>query len=73
MQVVLPLNDQRVLGFERISPDGTERIMILANVSEQDILVPLPVGTGERRDLLSGKRTTGSSYPLDPYEIAWLA
>ena len=73
MQVIFPLNDQRVLGFERISPDGTERIMILANVSNQDILVPLPTGTGERRDLLSGERTTGLSYPLGPYEIAWLA
>lgn len=72
MQRMLPLNDHRLLGFERISPDGEERITIFANLSGEDVLLSLPPGTDDRRDLLSGKRTTGPSYSLHAYETAWL-
>ena len=72
-QRILPLQDPRILGFERTSPDKSEQIFVLANFSEDEVLVPLSSGTTELRDLLSGKRTTGSHYQLAAYEIAWLS
>ena len=72
-QRILPLQDPRILGFERTSPDRGEQIFVLANFSGDEVLVTLSSGTAELRDLISGKRTTGSHYQLAAYEIAWLS
>ncbi len=72
IQTMLPITDHRVLGFERTSPDTTQRVAVLANFSNQDVVIPLPSEIGERLDLLSTKRTTGTTYQLDAYQVAWL-
>ena len=72
LQTMLPITDHRILGFERTSPDTTQRVAVLANFSNQDVVVPLPSEIGERLDLLSAKRTTGTTYQLDAYQVAWL-
>ena len=71
-QAMLNIADPRVLGFQRTSPDGQHRVVVLANFSQQNVMVPLPSGLGERLDLLSDERTNGSTYQLDAYRVAWL-
>ena len=72
-QRMIHCTDRRVLGFERISPDGSQTVIVLANFSNQEIVLPLPAKTGERHDLLSAKKTTGTTYRLGAYEVSWLA
>ena len=71
-QAMLNITDPRVLGFQRTSPDGQQRVVVLANFSHQNVMIPLPSGLGERLDLLSDERTNGSTYQLDAYRVAWL-
>ena len=71
-QAMLNIADPRVLGFQRTSPDGQQRVVVLANFSHQNVMIPLPSGVGDRLDLLSDERTNGSTYQLDAYRVAWL-
>lgn len=71
-QAMLNIADPRVLGFQRTSPDGQQHVVVLANFSHQNVMIPLPSGVGDRLDLLSDERTNGSTYQLDAYRVAWL-
>ena len=69
---MLSISDSRLLAFERTSCDGEQRVVVLANLSNQQVILPLPNGPGERLDLLSGERTHGSTCTLGAYQAAWL-
>jgi glucosylglycerate phosphorylase len=81
-----PMGGQRVLdygagifGVERTSPDGTDRVIALHNVTGETASVILAQGVtdGEGagavyRDLLSGETVSGSTVEIAPYSVLWL-
>lgn len=79
-QQVLQLNDA-VFSLLRISPDGTETMLALHNVSQQVQTVSLDptgwglTGHGAFVDVLTGNRHTlenSDRLDLNPYQIAWM-
>ena len=71
-QTMLSISDSRLIAFERTSCDGEQNIIVLANFSNQQVVIPLRSTPGERIDLLSGDRIHGSSCTLNAYQIVWL-
>ena len=71
-QTMLSIADPRLIAFERTSCDGEQKVIVLANFSNQQIVLPLPSASSERLDLLSGERTHGSIFTLDAYQVVWL-
>ena len=71
-QTMLSIADPRLIAFERTSCDGEQKVIVLANFSNQQIILPLPSAPRERLDLLSGQRTHGSTCTLDAYQVVWL-
>jgi glycosidase len=81
-----PMGGQRVLecgagvfGVERTSPDGTQRVIALHNVTGETASVSLKhLVTGDEtvravyRDLLSGDTISGSTIEVPPYRVMWL-
>lgn len=63
--------DGRVLGLERVSPDGNERIMALFNVTA-DTLLALAGSAGRFTDLLTGEIMDGNAVEMQPYQVRWL-
>jgi glucosylglycerate phosphorylase len=61
--------DSRVFAIERLSPDKSETILALHNVSEDSLKVSLP--EGQWQNLLNQGDFT-SEIDLEPYEVAWL-
>lgn len=73
-QNVLDAGHPSVVAFERISLDGRQRILVLANAGNESVRVDLGRlgGADAGKDLLSGKTAGGATYDLGPHEIAWL-
>ena len=71
-QKMLSISDSRLLAFERTSCDGEQKVIVLANFSNQQIVLPLPSAPSERFDLLSGDRIHGSTCTLNAYQVVWL-
>lgn len=70
-----PLGEQRVLeldsgvfALERVSPDGKDRVIVLNNVTDREIALPL---SSPSRDLLT-QQSVASLISLAPYQTAWL-
>ncbi len=65
-----------IIGFVRTSPDQTERIAVLANLTHKPVSVYLPqeLGMVPHEDLLAspGERLTGPPLRLAPYQVRWL-
>jgi hypothetical protein len=68
-----------VFGVERTSPDGTQRVIALHNVTGETASVSLKhLVTGDEtvsavyRDLLSGDTISGSTIEIPPYRVKWL-
>ncbi len=53
--------DPRLFAVRRISPDGTDRVLCLHNVSDQTVSVPAAAGGG-----------AGRVAPLSPYQVLWV-
>jgi sucrose phosphorylase len=73
-QQVIDLEDQGVIAWQRRSTAPEQRIVVLASVADRPARIDvarLP-GTRPQRDLLSGRRVSGDSWELAPYETAWL-
>ncbi|MEC7502240.1 MAG: sugar phosphorylase [Planctomycetota bacterium] len=71
-QKMLSISDSRLIAFERTSCDGEQKVIVLANFSNQQIVLPLPSAPSERFDLLSGDRIHGSTCTLNAYQVVWL-
>ena len=71
-QKMLSISDSRLIAFERKSCDGEQTVIVLANFSNQQIVLPLPFAPSERFDLLSGDRIHGSTCTLNAYQVVWL-
>ncbi len=71
-QTMLSISDSRLIAFERASCDGEQKVTVLANFSNQQIVLPLPSASSERIDLLSGDRIHGSICTLNAYQVVWL-
>ena len=67
-QTVLDL-DPRLFALERVSPDGTARLLAIHNVSADPVTVTLPHAGINRLD---GERLSGT-VTLVPYQFIWLA
>lgn len=63
-----------VFSLLRTSPEGTERILCLHNVSNHEVRLEGPLGFPHGTfDLITGqKRNTGTPIPLNPYQTRWL-
>ncbi|MCC6614164.1 MAG: sugar phosphorylase [Anaerolineae bacterium] len=61
-----------VFAVERMSLDGTQRVLALHNVRGEALHIDLPAGFGRWRNLLDGEEGSARSIDLQPYEIAWL-
>jgi len=73
-QTVIETGQKSVLGFERVSRDGGQRIVTLANFAAIPVRVELSAASTEPgKDLLTGRAVEGGCYELGPYEAAWLA
>jgi glucosylglycerate phosphorylase len=78
-QKVLVLHPQ-IFALERISPDGTVRVLALHNVSGETVNLTLPVGDAAQwKDVISGATFTPAyahqshlSLVMIPYRILWL-
>ncbi len=76
-QLIYDLGDA-VFGFERTAIDGSQRILVLGNLTAEKIRLPLdelPDGL-VRRDELLGLSTpvfSGQALELDPYAIFWFS
>jgi sucrose phosphorylase len=73
-QVVIDAGNESILGFERVSQDGQQRIVVLTNVGAEPARVDLSAvgGTELECDLLSGRSVAENEYGLSPFDIAWL-
>lgn len=81
-----PLGEQRVLecgasvfGVERTSPDGTQRVIALHNVTGETIVVSVVEIVGESEseaskynDLLNGHIVSSDPLEIAPYGVRWL-
>ena len=73
-QIVHPTDNSRTIAYERISPDGEQRILVIANLSRvhQSVDISGWVGKGVR-DLLSGETALSTAVlTLDPWKVLWL-
>jgi sucrose phosphorylase len=59
-----------VFAVERISPDGTSRVLCLQNVSAEKIVVETEQAAAS--DLFTGQLLQVSKIRLDPYQILWI-
>jgi len=68
------LDHPALLAFQRMSLDGKQKILVLANFAPQAESVELaPLGLAAKGlDLLSGASPTGGTFQLAPYQVAWL-
>ncbi|HLY27972.1 MAG TPA: hypothetical protein VKQ72_16620, partial [Aggregatilineales bacterium] len=69
-QRAFDLNEGRVFGLERIAPDGSERIVVLFNVTAEPQRVSLNEPPGV--DVLNGERIEPGNVALSPYQARWL-
>ncbi len=75
-QAVLDLQDPSLVSVLRTSPDGRQRILVLANLGSQNRALVLSAHTDLRfsHDLLSGHNLgPDQRFGLGPYQLAWLA
>jgi sucrose phosphorylase len=74
-QTVVDVGHEAVIAFTRTSQDGSQRVLVLANVGSRSVDVDLaPLGDlPVERDLLSEKPVSGGRFRVEPYDIAWLA
>ncbi|MHC4400995.1 MAG: alpha-amylase family glycosyl hydrolase [Planctomycetota bacterium] len=73
-QAVADTGHESLIAFERSSRDGSQRILVLANVGEEPVSVdPAASGSGLQQNLLTGEPVPRGTYEIGPYEIAWLA
>ncbi|MDQ3004816.1 MAG: sugar phosphorylase [Chloroflexota bacterium] len=68
-QVILDLHPS-TFALERVSPDGTARILCLHNVSKQKITFSTPYESG--MDLFTNQSQDISQISLDAYQILWI-
>jgi glucosylglycerate phosphorylase len=59
-----------VFALERISPNGTSRVLCLHNVGAKQAVFDAPFK--QARDLLAGELMDGKSLLLEPYQILWM-
>lgn len=59
-----------VFALERLSPDGTSRVLCLHNLSVDTIALDAPFG--KAADLQTGRIMGGTSLTLAPYQVLWL-
>ena len=76
-QRILDIDDS-VFCFERISPDGGQRILIVANLSSRSIDLDrgrLPADLMQRKDLLqiNTPKIGAELLPLEPYAVFWFS
>jgi len=68
--------DQRVFALLRSTADGTESVLCLINISDQDISLSMDKKIGDPNsvwiDLLAGNRYKFNSIDLHPYQVLWL-
>jgi len=68
-QKILDLHPS-VFAVERISPDGTLRVLCVNNVSAKEITFSTTYELAT--DILTGQPLESSSITLDPYQISWM-
>ncbi len=73
-QTVFHPSHSTLLAFLRRSPDATQQILVLANVSDQDLPVDLSPWShlSPGPDLLTGDQPLHDTFLLGPYQVAWL-
>ncbi len=73
-QTILSTPDERLLVFRRESPDVTQTIDVVLNVTPEAVEIPLSDldRSGEVVDLLSGQRSADGEFRVEPYGCAWL-
>jgi sucrose phosphorylase len=69
-QRALELNEGRVFAVERTSPDGSERILAVFNVTPEVQMVQL--SGPSYADILAGEVCAGKTLTLAPYQVRWL-
>jgi len=71
---VFATNNPGVLGFLRTAPDQSQRILVLANLTDLPIELNLgSAATDFEKDLISGQvRITNESVKIEPFEVLWL-
>ena len=68
-QKILDLHPS-IFALERVSPNGTERVLCLHNVSLQKISLATDHGSGT--DLFTSQPLDVSQISIDPYQILWI-
>jgi glucosylglycerate phosphorylase len=68
-QVILDLHPS-IFSLERVSLDGTSRVLCLHNVSQQKITLSTPYESG--MDLFTNQSLDVSQISLDAYQILWI-
>lgn len=68
-QIILDLHPS-AFALERVSPDGTTRVLCLHNVSQQKITFSTPYESGV--DLFTNQSLDVSQISLDAYQILWI-
>jgi sucrose phosphorylase len=73
-QEVMDTGDHRLVVFLRSSPKCTQKVLVLANVTDQVVQVPTARWRDMRfgSDLLSGRECSGEPLQLAPYQVAWV-
>jgi hypothetical protein len=71
-QRAFELQDGRIFGLERLSPDHTERVFALFNMTSDTSSAHLKGGSAYL-DLLTGERLTHNDVPLTAYQVRWLS
>lgn len=72
-QRVLPLDEPSVVAFLRESLDGSQRLLVLANLGPQGVSVDVEklAGAAPDHDVLVDEKLA-SSVALEPYQVRWL-
>jgi sucrose phosphorylase len=73
-QRVLPTNQPALIALERISQDGGQHVVVMANVGPKPLRVDLStmVDVPLRHDLISGRSVVDHQIDLNPYRTLWL-
>jgi sucrose phosphorylase len=76
-QHIIPVDD-RLFCFERIALDGSQRILVVANVSDNRVTIPwaqLPADTAARDDLLGlcAIERSDDALVVEPYAVFWFS
>ena len=74
-QQVLEFHDPAILGFLRTSPDESQKILVLANLSDSSRKVDLAAHfpKAQLRDLVKEPgKSSPDPLPMEPYQVAWL-